>query len=160
MRKIIYNRQAALEYARKWAYSRNPKYYDFSILGGDCTNFISQCVFAGINVMNYTPVTGWYYISPSNRTASWTSAEFFYKFIVNNIGVGPQGIETDIFEIIEGDIVQLSFRDNIFSHSLFVVSGYPEITIATHTNDAYNRPLNTYVYDKIRFLHITGGATY
>lgn len=160
MRKITYDRQAALDYARRWAFSRNPKYYDFSNLGGDCTNYISQCVFAGINVMNYTPVTGWFYISASNRTASWTSAEFFYKFIVNNKSVGPQAIETDIYDIIEGDIIQLSFSDNIFSHSLFVVSIYPEITVATHTYDAYDRPLNTYVYDKIRFLHITGGAKY
>ncbi|HEY8443760.1 MAG TPA: amidase domain-containing protein [Clostridia bacterium] len=160
MRKIIYDREAALEYARLWAFSRNPKFYDFSNLGGDCTNFISQCVFAGIGAMNYTPVTGWYYISASNRTASWTSAEFFYKFIVNNNGVGPQAVETDINNILRGDIIQLSFRNNVFSHSLFVVSVFPEITIATHTLDAFDRPLRTYVYDKIRFLHITGGMKY
>src|SRR5690554_1165922 len=105
MRKILYNRQAALQYAKKWAYSRNPKYYDFSNLGGDCTNFISQCVFAGINVMNFTPVTGWYYISPSNRAASWTAAEYFFKFIINNKGVGPQAVQTSQDHLIEGDII-------------------------------------------------------
>ncbi|NLC16799.1 MAG: amidase domain-containing protein [Clostridiales bacterium] len=160
MRKILYNRQAALQYAKKWAYSRNPKYYDFSNLGGDCTNFISQCVFAGINVMNFTPVTGWYYISPSNRAASWTAAEYFFKFIINNKGVGPQAVQTSQDHLIEGDIIQLSFKDNIFSHSLFVVSVTPEITIATHTFDSYDRPLRSYIYDKIRFIHITGGAKY
>lgn len=160
MRKILYNRQAALNYAKEWAFSRNPKYYDFSNLGGDCTNFISQCVFAGINVMNFTPVLGWYYVSSYNRTASWTSAEYFYKFIVNNQSSGPQAVVTDIDNIMEGDIIQLSFQNDIFSHSLFVVSVDPEITIATHTNDAFDRPLRTYIYDKIRFLHITGGAKY
>ncbi|HEY8424365.1 MAG TPA: amidase domain-containing protein [Clostridia bacterium] len=160
MRNIAYDRQAALNYAQEWAYSRNPKYYDFSNLGGDCTNFISQCVYAGIRVMNFTPVTGWYYISASNRTASWTGAEYFFKFIVNNKGAGPRAIETDMSGIIPGDVIQLSFRDNIFSHSLFVVSVFPEITVATHTFDAYDRPLRTYVYDKIRFLHITGGVKY
>ena len=57
-----YNRANAVAYAKKWAYGRNPKYYDFSDLGGDCTNFASQCIYAGSGVMNYTPTYGWYYI--------------------------------------------------------------------------------------------------
>ena len=40
-----YNRANAVAYAKKWAYGRNPKYYDFSDLGGDCTNFASQCIY-------------------------------------------------------------------------------------------------------------------
>ncbi|MDE6790670.1 MAG: amidase domain-containing protein, partial [Clostridia bacterium] len=67
-----YDRRAAVAYARRWAFSRNPNYFDFSNLGGDCTNFASQCVYAGSGIMNYTPVFGWYYISADNRTASWT----------------------------------------------------------------------------------------
>lgn len=38
MKNIPYNRQDAVDYALKWALSRNPKYYDFKDLGGDCTN--------------------------------------------------------------------------------------------------------------------------
>ena len=41
------------EYANKWAFSRNPKYYNFDNIGGDCTSFVSQCILAGSNVMNY-----------------------------------------------------------------------------------------------------------
>lgn len=160
MKKIFYNRESASAYASIWAYSRNPKYYDFSNLGGDCTNFISQCIFAGINVMNYTPNTGWFYISSSNRTASWTSAEFLGKFLISNNGTGPMGTLVAKSEIEIGDIVQLSFANNLFTHSLFVVSTYPEITIATHTNDAYDRPLSSYTYQKIRYIHITGGQKY
>lgn len=44
-----YNRENAIQYTKKWAYSRNPKYYDFDSIGGDCTNFVSQCIFAGSN---------------------------------------------------------------------------------------------------------------
>ena len=53
-----YNRSAAVAYARKWAYARNPEYYDFSEIGGNCTNFASQCIYAGSGVMNYTPTYG------------------------------------------------------------------------------------------------------
>ena len=40
----MYDRQKAVDYALTWALDRNPKFYDFSSLGGDCTNFISQCI--------------------------------------------------------------------------------------------------------------------
>ena len=42
-----YNREAAAEYARTWALYRNPKYKDYDSWGGDCTNYISQCIHAG-----------------------------------------------------------------------------------------------------------------
>ena len=42
-----YDRKAAVLYAHQWAYGRNPAYYDYEELGGDCTNFASQCIFAG-----------------------------------------------------------------------------------------------------------------
>ncbi len=38
MKEIGYNRQAAVDYAQKWAYGRNPNYLDFEEIGGDCTN--------------------------------------------------------------------------------------------------------------------------
>ena len=47
-----YNRIKAIEYAQKWAYKRNTKYYNFDNIGGDCTSFISQCIYAGSNTMN------------------------------------------------------------------------------------------------------------
>ena len=48
-----YNREKAIVYAQKWAYARNPNYYNFDHVGGDCTSFISQCLYAGTGVMNY-----------------------------------------------------------------------------------------------------------
>ena len=47
MKIIDYNRRAAVAYARRWAFARNPKYYNFDKLGGDCTNFASQCIYGG-----------------------------------------------------------------------------------------------------------------
>ena len=62
-----YNRARAVEYAQKWALSRNPLFADFTGRGGNCTNFISQAVLAGSCTMNYTPDFGWHYISIENR---------------------------------------------------------------------------------------------
>ena len=36
-----YERRRALEYARRWAYGRNPLFYNFTGIGGDCTNSVS-----------------------------------------------------------------------------------------------------------------------
>ena len=55
-----YDREKAVAYAHKWAYGRNPAYGDFSEMGGDCTNFVSQCLHAGGAPMNYTPTFGWF----------------------------------------------------------------------------------------------------
>ena len=33
-----YDRAHAVAYARRWALSRNPLFYDFTGIGGDCTN--------------------------------------------------------------------------------------------------------------------------
>ena len=49
-----YNRREALRYAKEWAYKRNPKYYNFDRVGGDCTSFVSQCIYAGAGIMNYS----------------------------------------------------------------------------------------------------------
>ncbi|MBO7377439.1 MAG: amidase domain-containing protein, partial [Clostridia bacterium] len=81
MRLKNYDRNAAVSYARAWAFGRNPNYYNFDGLGGDCTNFVSQCIFAGAGVMNYSPVFGWYYISSDNRAPSWTGVEFLGDFL-------------------------------------------------------------------------------
>ena len=58
----MYSRQKAIEYAYEFWNKRNPKFYNFDSLGGDCTNFVSQCVIYGGIKMDYSN-NGWYYIS-------------------------------------------------------------------------------------------------
>ena len=91
LRSFEYYRNNAVEYAKRWALSRNPMYYDFHGIGGDCTNFASQCIYAGAGVMNYTRDYGWYYISPDDRSAAWSGVEYLYRFLTTNESVGPVG---------------------------------------------------------------------
>ncbi len=156
---MLYNRENAVAYAHEWAYRRNPRFYDFHGIGGDCTNFNSQCLYAGCGVMNYTPVTGWFYISLNNRAPAWTGVPFLYNFLVRNKGAGPYGQELPLDQAMIADIVQLSRDGNIFSHSLFIVEvGNPptpeNILIATHTLDSDYRQLSSYTYAKSRLIHI------
>ena len=71
-----YNRQAAVAYAHRWAFGRNPAYSNFDGMGGDCTNFASQCLYAGTGIMNFTPTYGWYYLSLNDRAPAWTGVEW------------------------------------------------------------------------------------
>lgn len=152
-----YNRESALEYARTWAFRRNPDYYNFDSLGGDCTNFISQCLFAGAGIMNFTKDVGWYYRSISNRAAAWTGVEFLHRFLTRNTGQGPYASSHDDVTSAEiGDIVQLNFNQTSFGHSLVVTSVFPEILVATHTVDAFDRRLSSYTYERHRLLKIEG----
>lgn len=161
MAVIPFNTDAAVRYALRWALSRNPEYYNFSDLGGDCTNFISQCIYAGSNVMNYDPIFGWYYISSYDRAPAWTDVEFFYDFFTGNEGVGPFASEISSEDVTVGDVIQFSSPGNTrFNHTLIVtriIPGIrPIILVCAHTDDAFMRPLYTYKYRDIRFLHIDG----
>ena len=156
MRETPYNRAAAVDYARRWALKRNSAYYDFESIGGDCTNFASQCVFAGAGIMNYTPITGWYYRSLADRSASWSGVGYLYNFLVNNRSVGPYGHIVSENEVKFGDIVQLGAEDGNFYHSPVITATIPTILVAAHTFDALDRPLYSYIYDTARFIHIDG----
>ena len=160
-----YRRERAVEYARRWAFLRNPLFENYTGIGGDCTNFVSQAIYAGSCVMNYTPTFGWYYISPTDRAAAWTGVEYFYNFMTTNEGVGPYAVETTAGGLDIGDVIQLA-RTGVgeareenctFYHSLLVTgadeSGY---LVAAHSADALDRPLATYSYNSARFLHIVG----
>lgn len=157
-----YDRQAAVEYAEKWAYGRNPDYYSYNNLGGDCTNFASQCVFAGSGVMNYTPTFGWYYVSTNNRTASWTGVEYFYDFLTGNAkgigdGAGPFGEEVASDKMEIGDIIQLGRANGDFYHTSVVVGFYDGVPLlAAHSYDAYGRSLTSYNPELIRYIRILG----
>lgn len=159
MKQKEYNRLQAIEYAKKWAMARNPNYYNFDTVGGDCTSFVSQCIYAGSKVMNYQKDTGWYYINGNNKSPSWSGVEYLYQFLTKNQGLGPQATEVSQNEIEIGDIAQLSFDGEQFGHTLMIVKIENKFTlqgikIASHTLDSFNKPIAEYNFQKIRWLHI------
>lgn len=165
MKELLYNRKKVIEYAEKWAFSRNPKYYNFDSVGGDCTSFASQCIYAGSNIMNYTKNLGWYYINGNHKSPSWSGVEFLYQFLTTNKEVGPYGKEVKQEELELGDIIQLSFDGEKFGHTLVVVKienrfGLSGIKIASHTLDSFNKKVTEYSYGKARFIHIKGVRSY
>ena len=161
MKEVEYNRKNAVSYAHKWAYERNPQYFNFDTIGGDCTNFTSQVIFAGCKIMNYNNPLGWYYKNINNRAPAWSGVEFLYKFLTTNKGIGPYGIAADAEEVLPGDILQLSFDGVKFSHCPNIVAVGEDITpdsilLSAHSFNCDNRPLSSYSYEAVRFVHILG----
>lgn len=149
-----------MEYAKKWAFGRNPGFYNFENIGGDCTNFASQCIYAGAGVMNYTPVFGWFYRSVNDRTPSWTGVQYLYDFLVGNNSVGPFAEKAPIEKLEVGDIVQLGRSTDDFYHSPIVVGiERGNIYVAAHSYDVYYKPLASYNFERVRGIHILGVRT-
>ncbi len=158
---VPYDRQSAVAYAHRWAFARNPRYYNFDDLGGDCTNYASQALYAGCGIMNYASNDrGWFYISLNRRAPAWTGVEELHRFLINNTaGPGPFAEEVEPGAAEPGDIVQLSFDGEGFQHSPVIVRSArysDELLVAAHTYDTDYRPLSTYPYAAVRFLHILG----
>ena len=152
-----YVRENALLYANRFALSQNPIFGNFKGIGGNCTNFVSQCIYAGSCRMNYTKTFGWYYISMDERAPAWTGVEYFYNFITKNEGVGPFGRDASADEVEVGDVIQLAKNEGGYYHTLIII-GFDgdDPLIAAQTDDALGRPLSTYEYDYSRYIKILG----
>lgn len=155
---IEYDRAAAVAYARKWALGKNPNYYYFGGIGGDCTNFVSQCLLAGGGIMNFDYVNGWFYISQADRSPSWTSVAYLHEFLLRKAkSPGPFAEEMDIAKLQLGDLIQLRQNQFGFNHTLIIsniVGG--QIYVCAHSDAALDRPLDDYTFNQALGLHIEG----
>ncbi len=114
--------------------------------------------------MNFAPLFGWFYRSANDRTPSWTGVEYFYRFLIENggtagigNGAGPFAEEVPVDRLEIGDFVQFGRATDDFYHTPVVVGFQGDMPLlAAHSYDAYNRPLNSWNYRKIRGLHILG----
>lgn len=70
-RAVPYRREAAVAYAERWWNEPNPAYENFEV---NCTNYVSQCLFAGGAPMNYTGkrASGWWYKGYSSNQEMWS----------------------------------------------------------------------------------------
>lgn len=142
-----HNRSSAISYARKYALNYNSKYKDFTDNGGDCTNFISQCLAAGNVPLSKT----W---RPYSNT--WIRVnELYYYLSRKSIGT-PASLDNTIHE---GDILQFfSNPKSFFDHSSIITKVLDnDLLYCCHTYDKLDFPLSEVypiIYNKLRFLNI------
>ena len=135
-----YDRTRAVQYAAAWWNSFNPQ---FSAFQDDCTNFISQCLWAGGMPMEATGRRdkGWWYQGPNeNWSYSWAVAHSLRWYLEVSGRAMLRKAATDL-EV--GDLIGYDWDgDNTWQHNTIVVGFDPagEPLVAAHTVAAWARP--------------------
>ena len=163
--KATYNATKATKYALNHALSYNKDYADFNGYGGDCTNFISQCLYAG-GITQHTGTAyssnSWYYKSSTDRSATWTGADKFRNYVFGKSS--KIDMEKSSWKnVINGDIIQLLDSDSSAYHSMIITgvangsSGRSDLLICCHTKDRRHASLAMYFGGTTKsYYHVKG----
>lgn len=165
-----YNRSGAAEYARKYALSYNPRYPDFNGEGGDCTNFVSQCL-ANNNIPSSTPgewfvrkdkYGNWDYGLNWVRVEGLNSYLTSYGFAKSYVYSMDSNTMANLSRAEVGDILQLKrYNYSRYTHSLIIdkiANGdmyYCCHSYNIRSGSFKNRVLEGYMYSTVRLVHIT-----
>ena len=107
MRTVNYQRDKAVEYAREYALNYNENDYSFASGGGDCMNFVSQCIHAGGMPMKKNGFQ--WHGSKTASSASWRGVDSFLVLLKNYQKFGSQRLMVACHKTPEnlekGDIV-------------------------------------------------------
>ena len=98
---------------------------------------------------------GWFYTSVNSRSPSWTSVTALGEFLLRKKARGAVGRIVDKSEVAVGDVIQLRQNESHFNHTVIVskiVDG--KIYVCSHSYDALDKPLDSYFYLEVRFIHI------
>lgn len=166
-----YDRAAAVDYARQWALSRNEDWVDYSGAGGNCQNFVSQCLLAGGIPMDTTggAVWKWYGRSPNNRagavgrSASWTGVTGFLAYVQNNEGGAGMAATADVpyYSGQPGDVIHMAYAGEEWRHTVIITEvitdeeGNPvDYLICSNTADQRNFPVSAYAFTRQLLIRI------
>lgn len=154
----VFNRTKAMEYACQWAFLRNPDFPDYSMSqggGGDCTNFVSQCMLAGgwttipiVNPRGGSMYHGWW-STTYGASFPWCVGDKFADMIETT----RRASRCRRDELAIGDIVGVKREDGQIGHVLIVTVVVPlagpaadgnktDVYVASHTKDYANKNLD------------------
>lgn len=118
-----YNRIKAIEYANKWWNSHNPR---FRVFEDDCTNYVSQCLWAGGAPFSYgRKDSGWWYRGNGAKTDSWSYSWAVAHSLRWYLATSTTGLTaTEVLspmELVIGDIICYDFDgDGRWQHNTIV----------------------------------------
>ena len=101
-----YDREQAVAYSSQWVGRRNEEWDDFTGRGGNCQNFVSQCLFAGGIPMDEQGDERWIWDGAENYSASWVGVDNFYAYASGNQGNGlAASTNLSYYNGEEGDLI-------------------------------------------------------
>lgn len=143
-RRTPYRREEAVAYAERWWKEPNPAYENFEV---NCTNYVSQCLFAGQAPMNYTGrrESGWWYKGKSNGrelwSYSWAVADSLQRYLPRPRGAGLQAEEVDSPDALQlGDVICYDWDGTgRFGHNTIVTAHAPDGSPLVNANTVSSR---------------------
>ncbi|WEK53645.1 MAG: amidase domain-containing protein [Candidatus Cohnella colombiensis] len=167
-RRSEYRREEVVAYAERWWNEPNPSYENFEV---NCTNYVSQCIFAGGAPMNYTGRRdlGWWYRGQLNKqehwSYSWAVANSLQKLLSQPRGYGLRAQNVERPEQLRlGDVICYDWDGNgRFGHNTIVTAFTPEGMPLVNANTVSSRHRfwdyrDSYAWTeqtRYKFFHIT-----
>lgn len=166
-----YNREDAVSYSYNYITKRNSEWFDYSDIGGNCQNYVSQCLYSGgipadesgsiynqwkhhDSAINETEGVG--------RSYSWTTVGYFYDYIKSNVENGICALPDSNFYLIEkGDVAEVGY-DKRWGHTVLITESVKinneivDYLVNSNTVNLENYPLLAYTYPDLRFIKILG----
>ncbi|WP_406445821.1 amidase domain-containing protein [Streptomyces sp. NBC_01613] len=138
-----YNYAAMAAYAEKYWRNYNTAYRRYNGAGGDCTNFLSQSLYAGgwKQVANSAEDYGTWYSKTSGESDTWIGVNEWSWFTQT---AKRTTALANAYQMDVGDVLQMDFdKDGSKDHSMMTTyrssSGVPYLTY--HDADTYRRSL-------------------
>lgn len=144
IRDVPYRREAAVAYAERWWNEPNASYEEFAV---NCTNYVSQCIFAGGIPMDYTGrrESGWWYRGRQNNVEqwsySWAVANALQLYLSHPRAYGLKAEAVDRPELLQlGDVICYDWDGNgRYQHSTIVTAFTPEGMPLVNANTVSSR---------------------
>lgn len=155
-----YSFSDAVSYANKYYDDYNSSYPDWNSAGGDCANFISQCLYAGGKKMKGTPGTkeaaenfsNWFSKGTSqnvkNVSSTWRGADAFRNYWQTNASSYKKFTSVDSKTYaygFTGDAVSLLNSNGRAYHTMIIVDySNSDFVLAAHTSSTNTAKLSKY----------------
>ena len=171
-----YDRDSAVAYAMKWvgkteAIRNSDEWTTYDFYGGNCNNFVSQCIYAGGIPMDTSGdyIWKWYGDTPDStsakegRSPSWTGVGRFYDYCQNNEGYGMSAdVGKNLYSGNKGDVIIMGSGVD-WSHVVLITNvvedekgNVVDYLINSNTSDRINYPLSAYGHIKLELIRIHG----
>ena len=170
-----YDRDAAVAYAMEWVdpltVKRNPDWFLYDGYGGNCNNFISQCLYAGGIPMDWDGYAQWKWFDdevdtwnqPNGRSPAWAGVDEFYNYAENNSGFGLVAeVHPNLYTGEPGDVLQYGATGE-WRHSVIITDviygedgRVQDYLINSNTTDRISYPASAYAYYDFRLIHVLG----
>jgi len=137
----VWDHAAAVAYARTWCYSRNTeRYHDYSSQGGDCANFVSQCLIAGGLDLSTGVHDSWGCIPSCDNLNA-----FLKSLGVESQTLYPSSTPKEPIWFVAGDVAIFGRGSDPWAHAVIAVSGDSAhwAGLDSHTPDVHTPDVST-----------------